>query len=173
MTSAHPPFNPPVDQRAIWVWMEYYRLENPVSLRWASHAWRVAMIAIHSETLPVTKEDSVVHCHTGLQLELFRDEAEGYYLNVSAGIPQAFVLWRMSEDTEEGIPTAIPMRATISYNQAARWMDGGEQVEAVPLPPELVPWLSEFIQKHYKPEPKKKRRPASFQSPKNRSGNME
>jgi hypothetical protein len=32
--------------------------------------------------------------HTGLTVTLHRDEAEGYYLNLSTGTPVWFVMWR-------------------------------------------------------------------------------
>jgi len=52
---------------------------------------------------------------------------------------------------------------TVSYNEAARMMDGGARVDGVPMPAEWIPWLEHYVQKHYKPEPKKKRiRPPSF-----------
>ena len=35
--------------------------------------------------------------HPGLVVKLFRDEAEGYYLNVTTPAPAWFVMWRMEE----------------------------------------------------------------------------
>ena len=48
------------------------------------------------------------------------------------------------------------MIVTLSYNEAARMMDGGEQVDAVALPLPLHAMLVPFVEEHYKPEPKKK-----------------
>ncbi len=46
-------------------------------------------------------------------------------------------------------------------------MDGGEQVDGVPLPPALFAWLDEFVRTHYKPEQKKgKIKPPSFKGAK-------
>jgi len=36
--------------------------------------------------------------HPGLRVELFRDEGEGYYLNLSSGAPAWFVTWRVSDE---------------------------------------------------------------------------
>jgi len=52
----------------------------------------------------------------------------------------------------------IPKRVTVSYNEAGRLLDGGEQVEAVPLPAEIRAWMEPFVAEHYKPEPKRKSR---------------
>jgi Protein of unknown function (DUF3305) len=111
---------------------------------------------------------------TGYELSLFPDEAEGYYLNLSATLPAWFVMWRLEEDIERYIdgqsielaksePTfAIPHRICVSYNEAGRLLDGGESVDSVPLTPEHASWLQEFVNEHYRPEPKKRHRPASF-----------
>ena len=95
--------------------------------------------------------------HPGFVLELFHDEAEGYYLNLASPQPFVFVNWL--EENGMGVPKSV----TVSYNEAARQMDGGATVDGVPMPSEWVPWLEEYVQRHYKPEPKKKRiRPPSF-----------
>ena len=86
-------------------------------------------------------------------VELHPSEAEGYYLNVTAPSPKAFVLWRFFE---EGAPVARPVVVTVSYNEAGRFMDGGEQVEGVPLPEPIADVMRPFIEVHYKPEPRRK-----------------
>ncbi|MEO8281756.1 MAG: DUF3305 domain-containing protein, partial [Ideonella sp.] len=50
-------------------------------------------------------------------------------------------------------------------NEAGRWLDAQERVDNVPLPAELVQWLHAYTEATYQPEPKKRRRPASFLSP--------
>jgi len=95
--------------------------------------------------------------HPGFLLSLRRDEAEGYFLNLSTAQPFAFVMWREDEGA------AVPRAVTASYNEAARMLDAGENVDGVPMPREWVDWLSGFVAEHYKPEPKKRRiRPPSF-----------
>jgi hypothetical protein len=60
------------------------------------------------------------------------------------------------EDLMEGQPAARPHVVTVSYNEAARMLDGGEQVDAVPLPAAIRAWMEPFVTEHYKPEPKRK-----------------
>jgi len=91
----------------------------------------------------------------GMAIELHPVEAEGYYLNVTSDTPVVFVMWR-SQD--EGQPAARPFIVTLSYNEAGRFMDGGERVDPVPMPDEIRAWLAPFVATHYKPEPKKKMR---------------
>lgn len=90
----------------------------------------------------------------GLCLQLHRDEAQGYYLNVTTEEPSIFVLWR----NESGQAAAVS--ATLSYDEAARWMDGGELVDRVPMPGEMSAWLCEYVRIHYQPEKGRKRRGA-------------
>jgi hypothetical protein len=111
---------------------------------------------------------------TGYELDLFLDEAEGYYLNVSATTPCWFVMWRLEEDIEryiedQSIPLAradaaiaVPHRICVSYNEAARLLDGGESVDTIPMSIEHASWLQEYVNEHYRPEPKKRHKPASF-----------
>jgi len=87
---------------------------------------------------------------SGLSLELFRDEAEGYFLNLTSPVPKVFVMWRL----EEGF--ARPVLVTASYAEGARLIDSGEQVDGVPMPQEIADWVGDFVNAHYKPEPRRK-----------------
>lgn len=98
----------------------------------------------------------------GLPVELRRDEAEGYYLNASSGNPVWFVMWRSAEDDAS---RAWPEIVTLSYNEAGRWLDAQERVDNVPLQADARAWLQAYVDAHYRPEPKQRRRPASFKAP--------
>jgi hypothetical protein len=100
--------------------------------------------------------------HPGLQVSLHRDEAEGYYLNLSSGQPVWFVMWRVSDDDPS---RAWPELVTLSYNEAGRLLDAQERVDNCPLPGPVRDWLQAFADEHYRPEPKKRKRPASFLPP--------
>ena len=100
--------------------------------------------------------------HPGLPVTLHRDEAEGYYLNLSSGSPVWFVMWRRNEAAP---PEATPERVTLSYNEAGRMLDAQEQVDNLPLPADVREWLQAYADAHYRPEPKQRRRPASFRAP--------
>jgi hypothetical protein len=54
---------------------------------------------------------------------------------------------------------------SVSYTEAGRWLDAQERVDNVPLPADLVAWLQAYTDEHYRPEPKKRRRPQSFLTP--------
>lgn len=112
----------------------------------------------------VLRDDGAVQLmlHPGFRLELFPDEGEGYHLNLSSGAPVWFVMWRVDD---ENPASARPETVSLSYNEAGRWLDAQERVDNVPLAPEVVQWLQGYTDTHYRPEPKKRRRPQSFVAP--------
>jgi hypothetical protein len=100
--------------------------------------------------------------HPGLTVTLHRDEAEGYYLNLSSGAPVWFVMWRV-DDADPSL--AWPELVTLSYNEAGRLLDAQERVDNAPLSGEPLAWLHAYTEVHYKPEPKKRSRAPSFRAP--------
>jgi len=94
-------------------------------------------------------------------LTLDRDEAEGYYLNLTSPQPSLFALLRLSDvacATASHAPAEVPqaVSVTASYSEAARWMDGGMVVVRTPLPEPLLAWIAEFAQHHFQVEGRKK-----------------
>jgi hypothetical protein len=133
-----------------------------VESRWVSHAWNLhgVMPEVGGE-VRVLFEDArrMQRLHPGFVLQLYQDEAEGYYLNSSSEAPSVFVSLR----TDEATGDVQPFQATLSYNEAARWMDGGERVERAPAWPELTAWMTAWVAENYRPEPKRRRKPRSFE----------
>lgn len=133
---------------------------TPLVSRWATERWEPLAV----ETTPdaagsapvLVADDATGTCwrFDGHHIELHRSEAEGYFLNVTSPEPKVFVMWRPTE--VEGVPPVAPAIVTVSYNEAARMLDGGEQVDAVPLPDEIRRALESFVAVHYRPEPKRK-----------------
>ena len=142
--------------------------------RWQPYKWQVAGVLGATGDMAETgaaprtivrHEDNLQRLYPGLDLTLHRDESEGYYLNTTSGEARIFVMWRLHENRAGEEDEAQPLLATLSYNEAARWMDAQEKVDSVPILPELRPWLINYIQENYKPDVKKPRiRPKSFES---------
>lgn len=128
--------------------------------RWASEKWEVVgVVPDFSPSAPASPQplrqivedpERTLYRVDGFALELFRDEAENYFLNMSTERPAVFVMWRMEEEM------ACPKVATVSYGEAARFLDSGEQVDAVPMPREIADWVGDFVNTHYTPAPRKK-----------------
>jgi hypothetical protein len=134
---------------------------DTVEGRWESHRWDLHAVVpdVGGETRSTEDGPTLLRIHPGFELVLFRDEAEGYYLNASSETPSVFVSLRIDEASGE----PYPFLPTMSYNEAARWMDSNERVERTPAWPELAEWLSVWVEANYKPEPKKRQRPKSFE----------
>jgi len=136
--------------------------------QWEAWRFRLVDVVPHEEAFGITarvlRDDGKVQrtLHPNFQLELFRDEGEGYYLNLSSGAPAWFVMWRVDdEDPSRGWPETV----SVSYTEAGRWLDAQERIDNVPLPADMVAWLQAWNDQHYSPEPKRRRRPQSFLSP--------
>ena len=106
---------------------------------------------------------SVLRLHPAFRSTLHRDEAEGYYLNLTSGAPVWFVMWRSRRRRSVAAPW--PELVTLSYNDAGRLLDAQERVDNVPLTGEPAAWLQAYADEHYRPEPKRSRRPPSFRAP--------
>lgn len=135
--------------------------------RWQDDIWEPAAVLAASgegEARIVAESPGVTRwLHPGMEIMLRVADADGYFLNVSTSEPCVFVLWRMEGER------AVPCHLTVSYSEASSWMDGGEEVDRVPMPPEIFAWVSAFVVQNYRPQPKKKIRPQSFKSPKDRA----
>jgi hypothetical protein len=137
--------------------MERITLSN----RWASEQWEAKGVVRDlndgsaGPRVIVEREGLIQVLFPGFRVKLTKDEAEGYYLNLTSPEPKVFVLWRAQDDV------ARPERISVSYGEGTRWADSGEQVDGVALPAELVPWMADFVEANYRPEPPKKKRYAS------------
>jgi len=146
------------------VLIERCKAPNP----WQEWVFQIAEVVLDVEQFGATsrllRDDGkrALFVHPGLTVTLFRDEAEGYYLNLTSGHPAWFVMWRIDDSDAS---RAWPEIVTLSYNEAARFLDAQERVDIVPLPAEAREWLQAFTDQNYRPEPKHRRRPVSFVAP--------
>jgi hypothetical protein len=137
--------------------MERQALAN----RWVSERWEASGVVLDADppgTPPrviVEQKELTQTLFPGFRLRLLREDAEGYYLNITSPSPKVFILWRMHDDGPR------PEFVTVCYFEGTRWADSGEQVDGVKLPTELRPWIERFVAEHYHPEPRKPRRYAS------------
>lgn len=157
--------------------MRKERIDGPMS-RWQPWRWVLDDVIVHADAADAAPrrlylgEHEERWLHPGFRAELFRDDVEGYYLNASTPAPGWFVLWRMEEEaTMAEEPLARPAMVSLSYHDAGRWLDAQETVEQVPAPAEVIAWMNEFIDQHYVPEPKRRKRPDSFRPLTDRFGN--
>jgi hypothetical protein len=98
------------------------------------------------------------HFHGGvLDLELFRGETEGYLSNLSQDQPVIYVVLRRNDEAE-GLDYE-PFLVTACPYEAMGYTAGGDDiVEGVPIPPQVLAWLREFVAVHHVDIPFKKRK---------------
>jgi hypothetical protein len=174
--------SPAVERRLMLraaVLMERERAPNP----WEAWRFRIAGVELDdghlagqpdepprdARTPRVLRDDGrhALWAFPGFPVELHPDQAEGYVLNLTSGQPVWFVMWRVDDEDPS---RAWPEIVTLSYHEAGRWLDAQERVDNCPLPMDVVTLLQAYADEHYKPEPRKRQRPASFRAPEERGG---
>ena len=160
------------------VWVAVVMARERIDNRWQPWRWVLEDVVPHEEgfgTAPrllFKDEHDERWLHPGFKVELYPDDGEGYYLNVSTDHPCFWVVWRMEEEAQlADEPVPIPQIVTLSYHDAGRWLDAQETVEQVPAPPSVVQWLQEFVATHHVLEAKRRQRPQSFKPLLDRFGN--
>jgi hypothetical protein len=141
----------------VCVVMEVRRVRgNP----WISESWRALGVTVGALPGPGPAEprllvegpDAAQYLWTGLRVDLFADEAESYYHNLTVEAPACYVVARPRED---GMPR--PVLVTASFDAAQAYHEGGEIVYSVPLPPPLYRAVEAYVLAHYVPERRHKR----------------
>ena len=128
---------------------------------WSVQSWSAASVVAGEHiagqragcTLIREDEEEAQYLWSGLALELYRDEAEAYWYNLTSESPSLFVICHESPDGE-----LTPFRVTADRDAAAVCLESDDQVFAVPVPPEIYQSLEQFVVKHFVPQERKKRK---------------
>lgn len=123
---------------------------------WQDYEWSPVAVIVGAPPMAATdawlelgRGDDWVHYHAGtLSLELFAGETEGYRKNISEDQPFIYIVLNPGE--EAGDPEVIPFLATACPYEAESYTEDTDQiVEGVPMPPEVVAWVLDFIERHH------------------------
>lgn len=128
---------------------------------WIDESWKAVGVTVGATqneveggpVMVVDGADATQFLWSGFKVELFRDEAESYYHNLMVGTPGCYVVARTRDD---GMPE--PVLVTLSFDAGQAYLEGGETVYNVPLPPELYRATEDFVLAYYVPQKKKKRK---------------
>ena len=138
-------------------------LERRVSKsQWQDYVWQPIGVLPRAALEPgalLAEGEGFAQFHGGsLDIELFRGETEGYLNNLSQTPPVVFVVLRRNEDGGELEFT--PFLATICPYEAMGYTEGNDDlvVEGVPMSPEVMAWVREFVAAHHIDEPFLKRK---------------
>ncbi|HEU4852385.1 MAG TPA: DUF3305 domain-containing protein [Telluria sp.] len=123
---------------------------------WAGDTWGAVGVVPYSgavrEVLTlVSAPERDTYMVPGLDLELYRDEHEGYFENCMAPEAKVFVKWRM----EDG--RAMPVQVSVSYVDGTRMFDSGEPADGVAMSAEIQAWLVDYLANNYEPPVRKGR----------------
>ena len=133
--------------------------------RWQTGHWKVSGLVAGGQAVAAGLQREILHLGSqdeqhlwkGLRVRLHKDDAESYYFNIVSETPKVFVVCHR----DAGEPLQ-PFVVTLSYDEAASYMEGEETVEAVNMPPELYRWVEQYVLEHYVPEKRKKRKRDSW-----------
>jgi hypothetical protein len=124
--------------------------------RWTQDVWSaIAVVPDPGDLRPIqpltSADDREAYLVSGLRLDLYPDEMDGYFENWAAPEPKVFVLWRMQDGR------AVPLQATVSYGEGTRMFDSGDTADGVMMPAEIHAWLADFLQQYHEPRPSQRR----------------
>jgi hypothetical protein len=127
---------------------------------WQDHTWRP--IGILPRAAPerwklLAEGEGWAHFLAGtLKLELYRRETEGYLANLSQAQPVVYVVLRRGEDA--GDMEVEPFHVTVCPHEASAYDKGGDDiVDGAPMPPEVLAWVAEFVDRYHVEVPFQKR----------------
>jgi hypothetical protein len=128
---------------------------------WQDYTWRPIGILPRTDAAAgklLASGEGWDHFHCGsLDLELFRGETEGYLTNLSQDSPVIYVVLRRNEESD-GLDYRLFLVTACPY-EAMGYTAGDETiVEGVPMPPEVMAWVKEFVALHHVDVPFKKRK---------------
>ena len=130
--------------------------------RWAPWSWLPVAVAmgVNAEDAPWRvlreTEDETDYLAAVSAVDLFRTDTEAYRVALSNEPPMVYVVMRHEEDGPS--PWRVFL-VTVNAHDALDYLDSGEEiVEALPMPPALIAFVSDFVLEHHVEQPFKKRR---------------
>ncbi len=147
------------DEYPVSVIMERRCSSNP----WIDEQWEAVGItageagslsAAAAGRVKIHEDDqSTQYLYSGFVLRLYADECESYYHNLMTRTPRCYVVARPDEDE---VP--VPLLVGLSFDEAHAYLEAGDTIYAVDIPPEIYRWCEAFVLARYVPERKYKRK---------------
>lgn len=131
------------------------------SSQWVDYIWTAIGVTVSNTEKVLDKprvadiEDEVqLKLYSGYQVKLYIDECDSYYHNLMSPTPHCFIVVRQDEDDDEPEPFIV----SLSFDEAHAYLEGGDEVFAVDIPPEIYQWTENFVLENYCPQKLKKRK---------------
>ena len=128
---------------------------------WSLANWEAVSVLVgerfaagESQRVPLRENDGEVqYLWDGLRVELYRDAAETYWFNLTGTRPSLFIIC-----SEEDGGELTPMAVTADHGESSSAVESDYKAFAVPIPPEIIGQLEEFVMTHFKPEQQRGRK---------------
>ena len=91
----------------------------------------------------------------GYDVALYLDNIEGYHFNLEGESPWIFVSGEYA-DAEDEAGEIVALLVTLSYDEAASYMEIDSLVSDLPIPGEIQLWVERYVLDDYRPVEKKK-----------------
>lgn len=132
---------------------------SPGVTRWAKTVWRVTSVlpgASPAAWKQIRQEGDVVEFHAAtLNVTLYVTDTEAYVHELQAETPSVYVILREG-NAEDKLDVLM---VTASPYEAQDYADSAEEiVEKVPMPPIMLNWVMDFVDRHHVEEEFIKRR---------------
>lgn len=117
--------------------------------RWSEPGWQP--VSVHIDRADRDGVVTSIHidaetCQSsGMSLQLYPDENDGYFENWAAPEPKVFIRWRLEQDRP------VLVCASLSYGEGTRMLDSGDPADGIPMPPDVHAWLGVYLRRHYAP----------------------
>lgn len=123
---------------------------------WIDHSWRPVGVLHPAVDMPDWSElangDDWTQYYAGSHtLTVHRSETESYLVNLADANPSVYVVMRPLDDDDAPSPcNMVVQRVTVSPYEALNDLDSAELiVERVPIPPDVLAWLTHFVEAHH------------------------
>ncbi len=138
---------------------------------WLDERWLLSELLLSGQqqdsVIRLDHDDSTSFIFSGLQLDLFQDECDSYYLNLMSEKPRCYVIVHEvreqgSDDADRQVVEAgcslAPLLVTASFDVAHAYEEGDDQVFDAPMPAEVYRWVEAFVLEFYAPQQRRKRK---------------
>lgn len=137
--------------------------QRPSVSRWAQDYWMPVGVMLAPANLKtgdvMLSDETVTRYFMGrTDLTCYAADTEAYVENFDSGLPALYVVLRRDSDNEHPLPWFV-QSVTASPHQAQDYEVGSEDIiERVPMPPEIVEAIWEFLDAYHVETKFKKRR---------------
>ena len=98
----------------------------------------------------------------GYDVALYLNDIESYHFNLEGESPWRFVIGEYA-DAEDEAGEIVPLLVTLSYDEAASYMETDSLAFDLPIPGEIQLCVERYVLDHYRPLLKKKRKRQRWQ----------